>query len=223
MARLPGRTPGKSREIQSATHPPASRLHNRLPLEKQHPFAPGLIAAKPEKPCDGGVFGAFYLLLKKEQCACNPKAQKRRSACRLAFTARPSRFAFCDSAFAVSLLRFGFRRSAAAASPPPLHRRHLAARALAAQRRKAASPLPQRPSPLKTSATLSTPQPGFDLAAARPLPPERCPALLLPDFPCAAARAGFGAAAAKPHGGRLRDALGRFFPCLPCVFPLLIR
>ena len=26
-----------------------------------------MIAAKPEKPCDRGVFGAFYLLLKKEQ------------------------------------------------------------------------------------------------------------------------------------------------------------
>ena len=26
-------------------------------------FAPDLIAAKPVKPCDGGVFGAFYLLL----------------------------------------------------------------------------------------------------------------------------------------------------------------
>ena len=26
-------------------------------------FAPALIAAKPVKPCDGGVFGAFYLLL----------------------------------------------------------------------------------------------------------------------------------------------------------------
>ena len=30
-------------------------------------FATGLIAAKPEKPCDGGVFRAFYLLLKKKQ------------------------------------------------------------------------------------------------------------------------------------------------------------
>ena len=30
-------------------------------------FAPGLIAAKPEKPCDGAVFGAFYSLLKKER------------------------------------------------------------------------------------------------------------------------------------------------------------
>ena len=29
-------------------------------------FAPGLIAAKPQKPCDRGVFRAFYLLLKKE-------------------------------------------------------------------------------------------------------------------------------------------------------------
>ena len=32
-------------------------------------IAPGLIAAKPEKPCDGGVFGAFYSLLKKERNA----------------------------------------------------------------------------------------------------------------------------------------------------------
>ena len=32
-------------------------------------FATGLIAAKPVKPCDGGVFGAFYLLLKKERLA----------------------------------------------------------------------------------------------------------------------------------------------------------
>ena len=30
-------------------------------------FATGLIAAKPEKPCDRGVSGAFYLLLKREQ------------------------------------------------------------------------------------------------------------------------------------------------------------
>ena len=31
--------------------------------------APNLIAAKPVKPCDGGVLGAFYLLLKKERNA----------------------------------------------------------------------------------------------------------------------------------------------------------
>ena len=30
-------------------------------------FAPALIAAKPEKPCDGGVFGGFYSLPKKER------------------------------------------------------------------------------------------------------------------------------------------------------------
>ena len=29
-------------------------------------FAPALIAAKPEKSCDGGVFGAFYSLSKRE-------------------------------------------------------------------------------------------------------------------------------------------------------------
>ena len=34
-------------------------------------FATGLIAAKPEKPCDGAVFGAFYSLLKKERNAAN--------------------------------------------------------------------------------------------------------------------------------------------------------
>ena len=32
-------------------------------------FAPGLIAAKPVKPCDRGVLGTFYLLPKKEQIA----------------------------------------------------------------------------------------------------------------------------------------------------------
>ena len=35
-------------------------------------FAIGLIAAKPVKPCDGGVFGALNLLLKKEQSAPAP-------------------------------------------------------------------------------------------------------------------------------------------------------
>ena len=39
-----------------------SESSRRLPF-----FATGLIAAKPEKPCDGGVFGVFYLLLKKER------------------------------------------------------------------------------------------------------------------------------------------------------------
>ena len=32
-------------------------------------FAMGLIAAKPVKPCDGGVFGPLNLLLKKERRA----------------------------------------------------------------------------------------------------------------------------------------------------------
>ena len=32
-------------------------------------FAPVLIAAKPRKPCDGAVFGAFYLLPQKERFA----------------------------------------------------------------------------------------------------------------------------------------------------------
>ena len=37
-------------------------------------FAMGLIAAKPVKPCDGGVFRAFYLLLKKERHTHRKKA-----------------------------------------------------------------------------------------------------------------------------------------------------
>ena len=48
-------TPGRA-PVSAALHAPESRAH----------FATGLIAAKPEKPCDGGVFGAFYLLSKKE-------------------------------------------------------------------------------------------------------------------------------------------------------------
>ena len=36
-------------------------------LQTTADFAPDLIAAKPVKPCDRGVFGALNLLLKKEQ------------------------------------------------------------------------------------------------------------------------------------------------------------
>ena len=46
-------------------------------------FATALIAAKPVKPCDGGVFGALNLLLKKERNTPN------RAAPRLCFHARP--------------------------------------------------------------------------------------------------------------------------------------
>ena len=41
--------------------------NTRLAPESAAFFAPCLIAAKPVKPCDGGVFGAFYLLLKTER------------------------------------------------------------------------------------------------------------------------------------------------------------
>ena len=42
--------------------PPCSRLH----METRADFAIGLIAAKPVKPCDGGVFGALNSLSKTE-------------------------------------------------------------------------------------------------------------------------------------------------------------
>ena len=38
----------------------------------------GLIAAKPVKPCDGGVLGALNLLLKKERRARNPRRRSGR-------------------------------------------------------------------------------------------------------------------------------------------------
>ena len=38
-------------------------------LETGIDFAPDLVAAKPVKPCDGGVFGALDLLLKMKQNA----------------------------------------------------------------------------------------------------------------------------------------------------------
>ena len=59
-------------------------------------FATDSIAAKPVKPCDGGVFRAFYLLLKKQRRARNPKAPPR------------LRFGLCHSGAAVGLpLLFG--------------------------------------------------------------------------------------------------------------------
>ena len=61
-------------------------------------FATDSIAAKPVKPCDGGVFRAFYLLLKKERRARNPIAPPR------------LRFGLCHSGAAVGLpLLFGCR------------------------------------------------------------------------------------------------------------------
>ena len=62
------------------------------------PFsAPGSIAAKPQKPCDGGVFRAFYLLLKKERSA---PALPRLRACRTFSRPRPG----CDWAAVRPLL-----------------------------------------------------------------------------------------------------------------------
>ena len=61
-------------------------------------LAPGLIAAKLLKPCDGAVFGALNLLLKNEQRARNSQARKRRDGC-------------------VWLLRFGLCGSTAAVWP----------------------------------------------------------------------------------------------------------
>ena len=46
----------------------------------------GLIAAKPLKPCDGGVFGALDSLLKKERWARNPKRRNRRCLAAAAYS-----------------------------------------------------------------------------------------------------------------------------------------
>ena len=77
-------------------------------------LAPGLIAAKLLKPCDGAVFGALDLLLKNERRARNPQARKRRDGCVWLL-----RFGLCGSTAAVWLLLFG-RRSLAAAVQPSL-------------------------------------------------------------------------------------------------------
>ena len=59
---MAARWPRRQRaRLNLAGRPPASR-----PLIRPAGFAPGLIAAKPGKPCDGGVFRAFCPLLKKE-------------------------------------------------------------------------------------------------------------------------------------------------------------
>ena len=50
----------------SAICPWAGLLLSAAPRKPSPDFATGLIAAKPLKPCDGGVFGALNLLLKKE-------------------------------------------------------------------------------------------------------------------------------------------------------------
>ena len=72
---------GQSVNSEPAFHPAASgflQLFSWLspqppaPLRGIAGFAMDLIAAKPVKPCDGGVFGGFDLLLKKEQKALVP-------------------------------------------------------------------------------------------------------------------------------------------------------
>ena len=75
-------------------------------------LAPGLIAAKPVKPCDRAVFGALDLLLKNERRARNPQARKRRNGCVWLL-----RFGLCGSTAAVWLPLFGRCRSAVAVWP----------------------------------------------------------------------------------------------------------
>ena len=53
-----------SRRNQAPPRPAFAAAHTSQAFAD---FATGLIAAKPEKPCDGAVFGAFYLLLKRER------------------------------------------------------------------------------------------------------------------------------------------------------------
>ena len=60
-------------------HTPAART-----LKAIAGFALDLIAAKPVKPCDGGVFGAFYLLSKAGQNAAESnRKQARKQAARV--------------------------------------------------------------------------------------------------------------------------------------------
>ena len=58
-------------QSKNAPNLAASRHLGRRPRRESRRFeaffAPDLIAAKPVKPCDGGVFGALNSLLKKEQ------------------------------------------------------------------------------------------------------------------------------------------------------------
>ena len=77
-------------------------------------LAPGLIAAKLLKPCDGAVFWALDLLLKNERRARNSQARKRRDGCVWLL-----RFGLCGSTAAVWPLLFG-RCSLAAAVQPSL-------------------------------------------------------------------------------------------------------
>ena len=69
---------GHLARLRSAAHARSRpcRLHPKTIAD----FAPALIAAKPVKPCDGGVFGAFYLLLLLQQNRRCPRATGRLGA-----------------------------------------------------------------------------------------------------------------------------------------------
>ena len=66
-AKPPSAKPPDPAQPSPATSPAAPGFRCRPRSQAYADFATGLIAAKPEKPCDRAVFGAFYLLLKKER------------------------------------------------------------------------------------------------------------------------------------------------------------
>ena len=259
----------RRRFTAAASPPPFGRTgfglaapKSRQPRGPQGAFpAPGLIAAKPGKPCDGGVFGAFYLLLKKERCACDPKAPKsRKPAPATALTLENQRHAFhtpsqaltwpppglcrlsaaqpfCSPTFTAQLLgltsaRLPQSRTAAGcetlwgasscAFPAFFRSLFDSSQARKTVRWRRFGDLLFAPEkramrtcsvcPVFVLSAPFTPRPGFDLTAARPSWPD-CTGWL---WRCVAV-------AEKPHGGRLRDALGRFFLRLLYVFSLLIR
>ena len=94
-------------------------------------FAPALIAAKPEKPCDGGVFGAFYLLLKSERNTCGPGGCL---ACALPSLPDFAAGARCDNPAHERPLakRYFFARLSGPAHRPHAHLADAASRALSA-------------------------------------------------------------------------------------------
>ena len=74
-------------------------------------FATDSIAAKPVKPCDGGVFGAFCLLLKTEQSAPGPGWRRPKKRLTQQRQAHGSHAARRMPAAAFSVCRRGFRRA----------------------------------------------------------------------------------------------------------------
>ena len=164
----------------------------------------------------------------------------RPGLCGLPFAVRLSRFRFCGSTFAVQPPPLHRRRFTAAIWPhglwprsaekPPATRvargfsrswfdSSQARKTVRWRRFRGLLFAPEKRAmrtcsvcPVFVLSAPFTPRPGFDLTAVRPSWPD-CTSWL---WRCVAA-------AEKPHGGRLRDALGRFFPHLSCVFSLLIR